>query len=322
MKAVVCKKAGGGLLTLSNVPIPEIKEREVLVKIRAATVTPSDVAGMGSFRIVRLFGGAAKSKEPIPGVEFAGEIAQIGKDVKCFKTGDRVFGSSLGYGAWAEYIRVSEDGTLTKMPADMDFVKAVGVCDGGITALLFLQDHAQLSAGKTILINGASGAVGTYAVQLARYYGAEVTAICSTAHVELIKSLGVNNVIDYTKEDYIHAGGHYDVIFDTVGKSSFLRCKKLLTQNGAYMTTVPTPDTVVRTLFASKKSGRRAVFAATGLAKPDVRRKALDMLRELAEEGKLISIVDRQYALEQINDAVHYVAEGHKTGNVVVTPQD
>lgn len=320
MKAIVFKKTGGSPLLLMDASLPVLKEREVLVKVSAATVTPSDVIGMGSFKVTRLFAGTVKPREPIPGVEFAGEIVQTGEAVSRFKIGDRVFGSSLCYGAWAEYIRVSEDGTLTKMPANMKAAQAVGLCDGGITALLFLRDHGKISKGNRVLINGASGSVGSYAVQLAGYFGAEVTGVCSTAHIQLVKSLGAKHVIDYTKEDFTESEHTYDVVFDAVGKSSFSRCVNVLTYDGVYLTTVPTTDTILRKLFASKKKGRRAVFAATGLAKPDVRTKALNFLGELSEGGKLISIVDRQYTLEQINAALAYVAEGHKTGNVVVIP--
>lgn len=320
MRAVVCKHFGNAPLTFGEVEQPVMNDHEVLVKIRAATVTPSDATSISAFRIVRLFSGSVKPKEAIPGVEFAGEIAEVGKAVKRFKAGDQVCGSSLGYGAWAEYIRLPEDGMLTMIPEIIGDAEAAGLCDGGITALLFLRNRAQITADQKILINGASGCVGSFAIQLAKHYGAIVTSVCSTANVALVRSLGADVVIDYTKEDFTRSGLAYDIVFDAIGKSSFSRCRNILTENGVYMTTVPSPNALFRKLFFSKKqSGKHADFAATGLAKPAVRVEALEILMGLVKKGKLISVVDRSYPLERINDALDYVKNGHKTGTVSVT---
>jgi NADPH:quinone reductase-like Zn-dependent oxidoreductase len=320
MRAVVCTHFGKSL-SLGKAETPVVSQGEVLVKISAATITPSDVSSMGALRIVRLLSGAVRPKEAIPGVEFAGEIAEVGKGVRRFKTGDQVCGASLGFGAWAEYIRMPEDGMLTKRPANMDDAEAVGLCDGGITALLFLRDRARISSGQKILVNGASGCVGSFAVQLARHYGALVTGVCSTPNVELVRSFGADTVIDYTKEDFTLLGQTYDIIFDAVGKSSFSRCKPILTDNGVYLTTIPSPYVMLQKLFLSqKKGGKRADFTAAGLAKTKVRANALEMLIRLAEEGALKPVVDKRYPLEEINKALCYVAKGHKTGTVAVTP--
>lgn len=231
MKAIVCRDSS---LVFTDAEKPAVEGSEVLVRIRAATVTPSDVTSMGSLALFRLFAGRSKPKQAIPGVEFAGEVEAVGPAARRFKAGDKVFGSSLGYGSWAEYIRLSDGGTLAPMPSGMDYAQAVGICDGAVTALLFLRDLARVAKGQKVLINGASGSVGTYAVQLARHFGAEVTGVCGTANIELVKSLGADRVIDYTAEDFTQCGGVFDIVFDAVGKSSFSRCRGLLNATGIY----------------------------------------------------------------------------------------
>ncbi len=212
-----------------------------------------------------------------------------------------------------------ENDSLAQMPATMDFAHAVGFGDGGLTALLFLQDLGNISKGMQVLVNGASGAVGTYAVQLAKHFGAQVTAVCGPANLEIVRSLGADRVIDYTSEDFTMSDHMYDVVFDAVGKSSFARCKRVLKENGGYLTAVPVPGVLLRKLWPFARNGRQALFMATGLAKPEKRVAGLRLLGELADAGALQSVVDRVYPLEQIDEALRYVAAGHKRGNVVVT---
>lgn len=322
MKAIVCTKYGPPeVLQLREVEKPVPKDNQVLIKIAAATATPSDCAARAGFPLIaRLFNGLTKPKNPVLGVEFAGEVEAVGKNVRRFKEGDQVFGSTgMGYGAYAEHICVPEDGVLVSKPSRLTFGEAAGLCDGGLTALSFLRDQAKVAKGQRVLINGASGAVGTYAIQLAKYFGAEVTGVCSTANVELVQSLGADIVIDYTKEDFTKTGRTYDVIFDAIGKSSFLRCKRSLNEKGIYLTTVPTLAIIFQMLWSSKRSGRKAIFSATGLKKASERISGLHDLAELATSGRIKSVVDRSYPLEQIADAHRYVETGRKKGNVIIS---
>jgi len=318
MKAVVALKYGTpDVLQIRDVEKPIPKDNEVLIKINETIVTPSDCA----FRkaepfITRLFAGLLKPKH-ILGVELAGEIEAIGKNVTLYTKGDRVFGTSgIDFGAHAEYKCLPETEVLEITPEIMTDGEAAAVCDGGLTSLVFLRDKAQIKKGQKILINGASGSVGSFAVQLAKYYGAEVTGVCSSANVELVKSLGADYVIDYKKDDFTALDRTYDVIFDAVGKSSFSRCKKALKEKGVYLTTVPTLAIVFQMLWTSKSKSKKAIFAATGLSQ---KKENLTFLKELIEKGKLKSVIDRRFSLEQIADAHRYVDEGHKKGNVVIT---
>ena len=204
-------------------------------------------------------------------------------------------------------------------PANMTYGEAAAVCDGALTALNFLRDKANIQSGQKVLINGASGAVGTAAAQLAKYFGAEVTGVCSTTNLELVKSLGADKVIDYTKEDFTKTGQTYDVIFDTVGKSSFSRCKGSLTQKGVYLSTVATLAIILQMLWTSKIGSKKAMFSATGLRPVPERLIFLKELNELIEAGKIKSVMDRRYPLEQTAEAHRYVEKGHKKGNVVIT---
>jgi len=319
MKAIVYTKYGSpDVLQLKEVEKPSPKDNEVMIRIYAATVTPSDCA----FRkadpfIVRFLYGLRRPKFAILGVELSGEIEAVGKDVKLFKKGDQVFGMSAAtFGGYAEYKCLPEDKPLAIKPTNTTYEEAVAVCDGATTALTFLRDKAHLQRGQKILINGASGAVGIYAVQLARYFGAEVTGVCSTTNLELVKSLAADKVIDYTKEDFTKSGQAYDVIFDAVGKSSFSRCKGSLTQKGVYLSTVPKLAIIFQMLWTSKIGSKKAIFAATGLNQS---KENLIFLKELVEAGKIKSVIDRRYSLEQVAEAHRYVEQGHKKGNVVIT---
>jgi len=314
MKAIVYTEFGPpDVLRLKEVEKPTPKKNEILIRIYATTVVAED-PGM---RSSPGFNGFRKPKNPILGQEFAGEIETIGKDVTRFKKGDQVFGIDW-YGAYAEYKCMPEDKALTIKPTNMTYEEAAAVPNGALTALPFLRDNGQIKSGQKILINGASGSVGTYAVQLAKCYGTEVTGVCSTGNLELVKSLGADKVIDYTQDDFTQNGEAYDIIFDTVGKRSFSECKNSLTPRGVYLKTVPGVE-ILLMLWPIKIDRRRAKFAATGLRSAKKKIKDLLFLKELIEEGKVKAAIDRRYPLEQTAEAHRYVEKGHKKGNVVIT---
>ena len=324
MKAVVYTKYGPpDVLQLKEVAKPIPNDNEVLVKIHATTVITAGLAQLtGDPFMIRLFTGLIRPKNPIQGVDLAGEIEAVGKDVKRFKEGDQVFASTdtrFGFGAYAEYKCLPEDGVLASKPANMTYEEAAAVCDGVLTALPFLRDKANIQSGQKVLINGASGSIGTFAVQIARYFGVEVIGVCSTTNLEMVKSLGADKVIDYTKEDFTKSGQTYDIIFDTVGKSSFSRCKSLLKQRGFYLSPVPTPALMLQVLWTSMVGSKKAMFAATGLRPLSEKTEDLLFLKELIEAGKIKSVIDRSYPLVQTSEAHRYVEKGHKKGNVVIT---
>jgi NADPH:quinone reductase-like Zn-dependent oxidoreductase len=318
MKAIVCTKYGPPeVLQLREVPKPTPKDNEVLIKVHATTVTSGDVR-LRSFTWApwfwlpaRIMFGLIRPRKTIPGNELAGEIEVVGKDVTRFRTGDQIFGIywwvSFG-GANAEYVCLPEDGVAIK-PVNMTYEEAAAVPIGGLTALVLLR-KGKIKSGQKVLIVGASGSVGTFAVQLANYFGAEVTGVCSTTNIELVKSLGADTVIDYTTEDFAKNGQTYDIIFDAVMKTSFSGCKCSLTPRGVFIT-VDYP--LLTALWSSIVGSRKVVF---GIAN---KIEALVFLRELIEAGKLRSVIDRRYPLEQTAEAHRYVDQGHKKGNVVIT---
>lgn len=317
MKAVQCVRYGSpDVLRLVDVPQPTPKDNEVLIRVQATAATPSDVAfRSGQPFLTRFFSGLLRPKY-IPGTELAGEVAAVGRAVTKFRPGDPIVGASgTKFGAYAEYICLPEDGLIARRPANMSAAEATHVTDGGLTALVFLRDHANLRPGQSILINGASGSVGAFAVQLAKYYGAVVTGVCSAANARLVESLGAGRVIDYTRHDFTGDGQTYDVIFDAVGKSSFGRCRRSLKPGGVYMTTVPSAAIFVDMARTKVGGGRRALFAATGLSQ---RVESLDFLVQLYEAGAIRSVVDRCYPLEEIVAAHRYVETGRKRGEVVI----
>jgi len=322
MKAIVITKYGlPEVLEVRQVDKPAPKDNEVLIRIYASAVVATDpMFRKGDPFIGRFFTGLTKPKHAIPGDVLAGEIEAVGKNVTRYKTGDQVYAAcAMTQGGQAEYICLPEDGPLALKPVNMNYEEAAGVPDGALGALNFLRDAGNIQSGQRVLINGASGSVGTYAIQLAKYFGAQVTGVCSTANVELVKSLGADHVIDYTREDFTKDGKTYDFIFDAVGMSSFSHCKNSLTQSGVYVTTVPSLDFMLGTLLTTKSKGKRAAFVAPGLRSSSDKAKDLNFLKELIEAGKIRSVIDRCYPLEQIGEAHHYVETGHKRGNVVIT---
>ncbi len=317
MRAIKVKAYGPvEMLQVVEVPTPKPAAGEILIKIHAAVVGPADIA----FRkaepfIVRFFAGMFKPKN-IPGTELAGEVVAIGNDVKKFRVGDKVMGASANdSSAHAEYICLPENGTISIMPENSSFAEAVSICDGPMTALVFLRDKAKITSGQKILINGASGSVGSAAIQLAKYYGAFVTAVCSSKNFEVVNTLGADEFVDYTQTDFTKQNKTYDIVFDVVGNSSFKNCRNILTETGVYLMTVPQIGVMLQTIRTRKSSGKKAIFAATGLQQNP---ENLVFLKQLVERGKLKPVIDRSYKLERIREAHRYVEAGHKTGSVVI----
>jgi NADPH:quinone reductase-like Zn-dependent oxidoreductase len=315
MKAIVYTKFGPPeVLQLKEVEKPTPKANEVLIKIVATTVVKEDP----DMRASPGFNGFLKPRHPILGQELAGEVETTGSDVTRFKQGNQVYGMDM-FGAYAEYKCMPENGALAIKPTNMSYEEAASVPNGALTALPFLRDKGKVQSEQTVLIYGASGSVGAAAVQIAKYYGAEVTGVCSTANLELVKSLGADQVIDYTRDDFTENGKTYDIIFDTVGKCSFSECKGSLTDEGIYLATVPTPVMMVQALWTEKSGSKKVKFVAAGLRPAREKVKDLIFLTELIESGKIKAVIDRCYPLEQIAEAHRYVEQGHKKGNVVIT---
>ena len=315
MKAIVYTKFGPPeVLHLQEMEKPTPKANEVLIKIVATTVVKEDP----DMRASRGFNGLLKPRNPILGQELAGEVEAVGRDVTRFRPGDQVFGIDY-FGAYAEYKCMPENGALAIKPANITYEEAASVPNGALTALPFLRDKGKIQSGQTALVYGASGSVGAAAVQLAKYYGAEVTGVCSTANLEWVKSLGADRVIDYTQEAFTENGKAYDIIFDTVGKLLFSECKGSLTDEGIYLSTVPTPVIMLQALRTAMNGSKKVKFAATGLRPASEKIKDLVFLTELIEAGKIKPVIDRCYPLEQMADAHRYVEKGHKKGNVVIS---
>ncbi|MBM7831462.1 NADPH:quinone reductase-like Zn-dependent oxidoreductase [Agromyces cerinus] len=309
------------VLHLQEAAEPTIDASEVLVRVEASTVGPSDSAGRsGTPRFARLFFGLTKPKHPVLGSDFAGVVERVGSDVTRFAPGDRVFGTlAPSMGAHAELVVIAEDAPIAHLPAGLDAAGAVATVDGFLTALPFLRDLAGVAPGQVVLVNGASGTVGSAAVQLAKHFGATVVGVCSAANAPLVTSLGADRVIDYTREDFTEARGAYDVIFDAVGKRSFGAARRALAPHGIYLTTVPSAAIMVQwPLTRWFSHGRRAAIAFTGLR--DIRLKAaeLALLVELIDAGAFVPVVDRVVPFDDIADAHRRVDTGHKAGSVVV----
>ena len=310
---------------MAEVEKPVPKDGEILVKVHSTTVTSADCR-MRNFKVPPAFWlaghvalGFTKPRKPILGSEFSGEVQAVGKDVKRFKEGDQVFGSTMhGFGTYAEFVCLPEDGVVAIKPANKTYQEASAIPFGGLASLFFLR-KGNIQEDQKVLIYGASGAVGTYAVQLARYFGTAVTGVCSSSNLELVRSVGADKVIDYTKTDFTKNGQTYDIILDAVGKTKFSQCKNSLKQNGFYLHTVMVAEGPKR-LWYSMTTGMKVIggAASKGIPRPE-QIEALVFLKELVEAGKIIPIIDRTYPLEKIAEAHRYVDKGHKKGNVVIT---
>jgi NADPH:quinone reductase-like Zn-dependent oxidoreductase len=321
MKAIVCTRYGSpDVLQIKEVAIPAPNDREVLIKTYATTVTSGDwrvrslnvPAGFGL--IMRLVFGVSRPKQPILGTELAGVVESVGKDVSKFKVGDQVFAfSDAAMGCHAEYKCMPEDGAMAFKPANLTYDEAAALSFGGTTALDFLR-RGTLQSGERVLVNGASGGVGTAAVQLAKHFGADVTGVCSSANVELVRSLGARHVIDYTQEDFTQNGETYDVIIDTVGTAPFSRCKASLKEGGRLLMVLGGLPEMLKIPWAWMTSSKKVIAGpATGRAED------LRFLAGLAEAGEFRPVIDRRYPFEQIAEAHRYVDTGRKKGNVVIT---
>jgi len=329
MKAIVCTKYGPPeVLELKEVDKPVPKDNEILIRVHAASVNYGDLLARNFKEIsprkfnmplllwifAKLFFGVRKPKTTILGSEFAGVIESVGKDVKRFKAGDPVFGyRGQNMGAYAEYLCVPENGTVAKKPANMTFEEAAVVPYGAIMALYLLKKQ-NIRPGQKVLINGASGGIGSAAVQLARHFGAEVTGVCGTPRLGYVKSLGADKVIDYNQEDFTKSGETYDLIFDILGKSSFSRCKNSLSQNGRYLRASFKMRELLQMLWTSIIGGKRVICALAPGSRDD-----LLSVKELIEAGKIKTIIDRRFPLAQAAEAHRYVEQGHKKGSVVIT---
>lgn len=322
MKAVVWTNYGSpDVLQFREVAKPVPRDNEVLIRIVATTVETGDCE-IRRFEIhnwlylpMRFYFGFIRPKrKTVLGQQLAGEVESVGKDVKGFKQGDAVFvPTEASFGTYAEYISIPDSYAIAMKPSNMSYEEAAAVPVGGLNALHFLR-KGNIQRGQKVLIYGSTGSIGTYAVQLAKYFGAEVTAVCGTSNLELVKSLGADQVIDYTKEDFTQNGESYDVIFDTIGKSPFVASIKSLQKGGCYLLANPTLFELLRGLWVAMTGSRSIILA---LAK--YRTKELVFLKDLIESGKLKAVIDRSYPLEQTAEAHRYVEKGHKKGNVVIT---
>jgi NADPH:quinone reductase-like Zn-dependent oxidoreductase len=320
MKAIVYYEYGSAdVLRCEDLPKPAPKDNEVLIKVRAASVNPLDWRLMnGNPAIMRLFFGLRKPRNGRPGVDVAGEVEAVGKNVKGFKPGDKVFGG--GRGVLAEYACTGES-NIVPMPDNVTFEQAASVNVAGLTALQGLRDKGRIQPGSQVLINGAAGGVGTFAVQIARNFGAEVTGVCSTRNVDMVKSIGAGAVIDYTKEDFTKLGTRYDIILDCVGNKSLSECRRVLKPKGRCamvgaphdMSMIDLLAPLIQALLLSLFSSRKTI---PFVAKPS--QDDLTLMGELIATGKLTPVIDRRYSLDEVSDAVRYVEEGHARGKVIV----
>jgi NADPH:quinone reductase-like Zn-dependent oxidoreductase len=323
MRAVVYDRYGPPeVLRLEDVERPVPKEDEVLVKIHATTVNRLDVhtreanrrSGLAVSLLSRLVSGLRRPRQRILGTEFAGEVEAVGAAVREFAVGDQVFGNSgLRFGAHAEFMCVREGGRIAPKPAGMSFEEAAAISDGALNALWCLRG-ADVRKGQRMLIYGASGAIGTAGVQLAKYFGADVTAVCNTKNLELVRSLGADRVIDYTQEDFTKNGETYDFIFDAVGKHSFRRSRDSLRRGGCYLATDGFQNLILAR-WTSRIGDKRVVFQIP----PRYAKKDLLFIKELIEAGRYRAVIDRCYPLEEVIEAARYVETEQKTGNVVLT---
>jgi 2-desacetyl-2-hydroxyethyl bacteriochlorophyllide A dehydrogenase len=327
MKAIVYREYGPpDVLQLQEMERPAPTEDQVLVRVHAALVSFGQVIARDFTFSPREFWlpvllwlparmdfGFGKPRHTILGSEFAGQVQSVGQDVQSFKPGDQVFGFSSGFGAYAEYVCMPEDGVLALKPANMTYEEAAAVPHGALTALHFI-GKANIQPGESVLINGASGGIGQFAVQLAKHDGAEVTGVCSTGKLELVRSLGADQVIDYTQEDFTKNGQTYDVIFDTARVTSFSKCKGSLTQKGRYLLAVFGMREVFQMLWTAVVGSKKVICALAPIKKED-----LVFIKELIEAGKIKTVIDRRYPLEQIAEAHRYFETGQRKGYVIVT---
>jgi NADPH:quinone reductase-like Zn-dependent oxidoreductase len=314
MKAIVYHNYGSpDVLELAEIEKPALKEDHVLIKVHAASVNPHDWHFLtGTPFLARLMAGPLKPKHKVLGVDVAGRVEAVGANVKHFQPGDEVFGSH-NHGGFAEYASVPAAHVALK-PASMSFEEAAAIPLAGLTALQGLRDHGKLQPGQKVLINGASGGVGSFAVQIAKALGAQVTGVCSTRNLDLVRSLGADQVVDYTQEDFSQTGERYDLIFDAARKRSFGDCKRALGPQGIYVTTEISPTLLLQAWWVSMTGSQKMVPMLTRPGQKD-----LLVINELFEAGKVVPIIDRRYPLSEVPEAIRYIGTGHARGKVVIT---
>jgi NADPH:quinone reductase-like Zn-dependent oxidoreductase len=319
MLAAICRRYGPpDVIEIGEWPRPKVGARDVLIKVRATTVSAGDwrlrtgTVPRGFGILIRLGVGFRGPRDPILGTELAGDVVEVGRSVTRFKPGDKVFASRFG-GCHAEYAAMPE-AAVAPMPKNLSYEQAAPLTFGGLTAVIFLRDKGRIKAGESVLVNGASGAVGCAAVQIAKHFGAEVTGVCSAANAELVKSLGADRVIDYAAEDFTQNGERYDIIFDAVGNCSFSRCKTALAPGGRLLLSVGSLGQMLSAMIWPSRAGRKV---SSGMA--SVNPANIEFLRALAESGALKTVIDRTYPFARIAEAHAYVETGRKRGNVVVT---
>jgi NADPH:quinone reductase-like Zn-dependent oxidoreductase len=320
MKAAVNASYGPpDVVRIAEVAKPTPRDHELLVRVHATTVNRTDCGFRGAKPfLTRFFTGLARPRVTVQGSEFAGQVEALGRGATSFSVGDRVFGfTGLRFGAHAEYLTIPEDGSLATIPAGLTYEEAAPSTEGAIYALSFIRT-ADVQHGQNVLVNGATGAIGSAAVQLLNSLGAGVTATCDTGHVELVKGLGADRVIDYTHEDFTKDAQAYDVVIDAVGKSSFLRCRRLLKPHGVYLSSDAGPlwQNPIFVLVTPLFRGRKAMFRP-----PKHDQETVRYLEDLIESGRFRPLIDRRYPLEQIVEAYRYVEAGRKVGSVVISVQ-
>ena len=309
------------VIKFKEVEMPKPKANEVLVKVHACSATRADsMMRTGKPYIGRLFLGLRKPKHTTPGTGFAGEVVSTGSETSTFRIGDQVFGeTTTNFSANAQYVTVPEEGVILKKPENLSYQEAAAFCDGHLTSINFLKNAGKLERGQKVLINGASGSLGTAAVQLAKHMGAEVTGVCSNRNIGLVRSLGADHVIDYAQEDFTRGDRKYDLVYDTIGKCSYNQVKKVLTRTGAFVSPVLKFNLLIHMLFSSLIGKKRARFEATGMKKDRELRNLLTELINIYKAGKLKTVIDRQFPLEKVAQAHAYIDTGHKKGNVIIT---
>ena len=325
MRAVVSRTYGPpDVARIEEVPTPVPKDHEVLIRNCATVVSGAEsTARRGDTFAGRLYFGLIRPRFPVLGTSFAGVVEAVGASVTKFVVGDHVMGSvGPRMGAHAEFVCTSEHGIIAMKPSGLSFADAVAIFDGALTALPFLRDTARLAHGQSILINGASGAIGTAAVQLAKHFGAVITAVTSTSNVDLVKSLGADHVIDYKKEDFTRSGLTYDIIFDTVGTSSYGRCSPLLRAGGVYMTSVVSLPILAQMAWTTRFGATRAAIAFAGLRKAPAMATDVAYMGHLANAGVYVPVIEKSYTMEEASAAHAHVETGRKKGSVVVTLTD
>lgn len=321
MKAIVHHKYGSpDVLELQNIDKPVAADGEVLVRVRAASINILDWYGITGLGIARVGGGFREPKDPRVGVDFAGVVEAIGASVESFKPGDEVYGARSG--SFAEYLTIRKQGGIALKPVSMTFEQAAAIPVAGLTALQGLRDKGQIQPGQKVLINGASGGVGTFAVQIAKAFGAEVTGVCHTRHIDVIRSLGANHIVDYAREDFTRSGQRYDLVLDVMGGRSWRDFRRVLNPNATFVL-IGGPKTnrllgplphIIRIRLAALRASQKVIFFIANVNRAD-----LLFMNELFEAGKVTPLIDRRYALSELPQAMRHFAEGHPHGKIVIT---